>query len=139
MERGSNKHNPRVDEQLEHETRALVQGHGESRSQESRLQEDTGDDEPDLRVGHRFGEDFDPDLGVSVATAEARAELARAFVPSLFPATRDVLLAYAEANPVPPSILERVRELPAGETYDNVQAMWQALGEPVEEHHTRAD
>ena len=139
MERGNTKHNARVDEQLEHETRAIEQGHGlESHTRADRLQEDGGEFDPEVRPSVRPGEDdVDPPLGVSVRTAQERSALAIAFVPSLFPATRDELLAYAESHPVPDPIVERVRSLPAGQTYENVQAVWQALGEPVEEHHTR--
>lgn len=140
MERGNTKHNPRVDEQLEHETRAIEQGHGvESHTRADRLQEDTGDDDPDVSPATRFEDEIDPPLGVSVRTAQERSELALAFVPSLFPATRDELLGYAEANPVPENVVERVRTLPADRPYDNVQAIWLALGEPAEEHHTRSN
>jgi hypothetical protein len=47
MERGSHKHSPRVDEEMERETRSLTQGAPvEARSDESRMEEPAGDEEP---------------------------------------------------------------------------------------------
>ena len=46
MERGSDKHTPRLDDELEHETRSMTQGSPiEARSQEERMKEPPGDDE----------------------------------------------------------------------------------------------
>ena len=73
MERGSDKHGPRVDEELDHETRSLRQGAPvESRVEEHREQEGPGE------------------------------------------------------------VLERLQALPAGRAYENVQAVWAALGGTVE-------
>jgi hypothetical protein len=47
LERGSDKHSPRVDEELDHETRSLQQGAPlESRVEEFREQEGPGEDQP---------------------------------------------------------------------------------------------
>ena len=46
MERGSAKHSPRVDEEMEKEVSSLTHGAPiEARSQESRMKEPAGDDE----------------------------------------------------------------------------------------------
>ena len=47
MERGSDKHTPRLDDELDHETRAMTQGSpSEARSREERMKEPPGDGEP---------------------------------------------------------------------------------------------
>ncbi len=47
MERGSDKHTPRLDDELDHETRSMTQGSPiEARADEERMKEPAGDDEP---------------------------------------------------------------------------------------------
>jgi hypothetical protein len=47
MERGSDKHTPRLDDELEHETRSMTQGSPiEARSRGERMKEPPADDEP---------------------------------------------------------------------------------------------
>jgi Protein of unknown function (DUF2795) len=131
LERGSDKHSPRVDEELEHETRSLQQGAPlESRVEEFREQEGPGDDQPtpDARLtgGRATAASLDLD------DAETRADIARFLHPSTFPADREALLADAEGNHAPAEVLERLQALPAGRTYENVQDVWRALGGTVE-------
>ena len=125
MERGSDKHSPRVDEELDHETRSLQQGAPiESRVEEFREQEGPGEDqptpEPRLTEGLTGSLDLDD--------AEARSDIARYLDPSAFPADRDGLVANAEANNAPEAVLERLQALPAGRTYDALPDVWAALG-----------
>jgi hypothetical protein len=47
MERGSDKHSPRVDEEMEHETSSMTRGSPiEARSDEGRMKEPPADQEP---------------------------------------------------------------------------------------------
>jgi hypothetical protein len=129
LERGSDKHSPRVDEQLEHETRSLQQGSPvESRVEEFREQEGPGDDqptpEPRLHEGRTGSLDLDD--------AEARSDIARYLDPAAFPADREGLLASAEANHAPDQVLERLQALPGGRTYGSLPEVWSALGGTVE-------
>ena len=131
MERGSDKHSPRVDEQLDHDTRSLTQGAPvESRVEEHREQEGPGEDQPtpDARLtgGRATAGSLDLD------DAETRADIARFLTPSVFPAEREALLTDAEANHAPEEVLERLRALPAGRAYENVQDVWSTLGGTVE-------
>jgi Protein of unknown function (DUF2795) len=131
LERGSDKHSPRVDEQLEHETRSLRQGSPvESRVEEHREQEGPGDDQPtpDARLagGRATAASLDLD------DAETRADIARFLDPSAFPADREALLANAEGNQAPAEVLERLQALPGGRAYENVQDVWATLGGTVE-------
>ncbi len=129
MERGSDKHSPRIDEQLEHETRSLQQGSPvESRVEEFREQEGPGDDQPtpaSRLTGGRTG-------SLDLDDAETRSDIARFLDPSTFPADREGLLANAEANNAPDTVLERLQALPGGTTYDGLPDVWSALGGTVE-------
>ena len=131
MERGSDKHGPRVDDELDRETRSLQQGAPvESRVEEHREQEGPGEDQPtpDARLsgGRATAASLDLD------DAEARADIARFLTPSAFPADREALLADAEGNHAPATVVERLQALPAGRAYENVQDIWGALGGTVE-------
>jgi uncharacterized protein DUF2795 len=130
-ERGSDKHGPRLDEDLHHHTRPLERGAPvEPRVQEAREQEGPADREPtpDARLagGRATAGSLDLD------DAEARADIARFLTPSVFPADREALLADATGNQAPEEVLERLQALPAGRAYENVQDVWGALGGTVE-------
>jgi Protein of unknown function (DUF2795) len=131
LERGSDKHSPRLDEELDHETRSIQQGSPvESRVEEHREQEGPGEDQPtpDARLsgGRATAASLDLD------DAETRADIARFLTPSTFPADREALVADAEGNHAPEDVLERIRALPAGRAYENVQDVWGTLGGTVE-------
>ena len=129
MERGSDKHSPRVDEELDHETRSLQQGAPiESRVEEFREQEGPGEGQPTPEP--RLSEDQTGSLDLD--DAEARSDIARYLDPSAFPADREGLVANAEANNAPEAVLERLQALPAGRTYEAMPDVWAALGGTVE-------
>ena len=128
MERGSDKHSPRVDEELDHETRSLQQGAPlESRVEEFREQEGPGEDQPVPQPHLTEATD-----SLDLDDAEARSDIARYLDPSAFPADRDGLLDNAEANNAPEVVLERLKALPAGRTYEGLPDVWAALGGTVE-------
>ncbi|HEY7607324.1 MAG TPA: DUF2795 domain-containing protein [Actinomycetota bacterium] len=128
MERGSDKHSPRVDEELDHETRSLQQGAPvESRVEEHREQEGPGEDQPTPES--RLHEE---PASLDLDDAEARSDIARYLDPAAFPADRDALLDNAEANNAPEVVLERLQALPAGRTYERLPDVWAALGGTVE-------
>jgi Protein of unknown function (DUF2795) len=131
LERGSDKHGPRVDDELDRATRSLQQGAPvESRVEEHREQEGPGDDQPvpDARLAEGRATAASLDLD----DAETRADIARFLAPSVFPADREALLADAEGNHATDEVLERLRALPAGRAYENLQDVWSALGGTVE-------
>jgi SHS2 domain-containing protein len=127
LEPGSDKHGPRVDEELEHETQSLQQGASvERRVEEHREQKAPGEGQPttDARLSGGRARAASLDLD----DAEARAKIARFLTPSAFPAYREALLAEAEGNQAPEVVLERLQALPEGRTYENVQDLLGALG-----------
>ncbi|HEX2047514.1 MAG TPA: DUF2795 domain-containing protein [Acidimicrobiales bacterium] len=134
MERGSDKHSPRIDDGLAHDTRPLTQGAPmESRADEARQQEGAADDEPttdalltgDLHPGQSQEALLDHD------EAEARSRIASHLRPSIWPADRAELIRCAQELNAPPDILDRLRGLPEG-TYTHTEAVWEALGGRVE-------
>lgn len=126
MERESTKHGRRLDEELRHETASVVTGAPvAAQSREDRRQEDP-DEGLDVEGGAR------PDVPargpVDDEEATERAELARAVSPARFPARRHALVEAAEASGADDRVLGELRSLPADARYDNVQAIWDALG-----------
>jgi hypothetical protein len=134
MERGSDKHSPRIDDNLAHDTRSLTQGAPmEARADEARHQEGAGDDEPTtdaLLTGDLHPEQGNESL-LDHDEAEERSRLAASLRPSVFPADREALLQCAEELNAPPDILDKLRRLPDG-TFTHTEAVWESLGGRVE-------
>jgi hypothetical protein len=133
-ERGSDKSGPRIDEERERETEAIERGAPvPSRSEEFREVEGAGDDEPtpDARLSGDRGMVPEDQLGPD--ELEARSDIARHLDPSIFPADWQAVLQSARDNNAPAGVLAELARLPRGTTFDNVQAVWEALGGPPEE------
>ncbi len=134
MERGSDKHSPRIDENLERDTRSLTQGSsGEARADEGRLQEGAADDEPttDALLSGDLHPEQSNDALHDHDEAEARSKLASFLRPSIWPADREALLQCAQEENAPPDVLAQLRRLPEG-TFTHTEAVWEALGGRVE-------
>ena len=134
MPRGSDKHSPRIDENLEHDTRSLIQGAPmESRADEARQQEGAADAEPttdallsgELHPEQANGDDLGHD------EVEARSRLAAHLRPSIWPADRETLLACARELNAPPDVLDQLSQLPDGQ-FSHTEAVWEAIGGRVE-------
>jgi hypothetical protein len=133
VERGSDKHGPLVDETLKHETEALVRAGHESHVEEWREAEPAGEDEPeaDLAPDRTLVGGTPP--GLTPEDVEGRAELAEYLRGAGFPAVREQLIWSAEDNHAPERIVDRLRTLPSGRTFDNVAEVWVVLGGGHEE------
>jgi hypothetical protein len=131
MERETDKHSPRVDDAMAHDVESLLKGAPiESRAQESRLQED-----PEVGPGRRF--DAEPaGKGISASEADRRADLSRHLAAVKFPAGTDDLVAAARDATAPDDVVSALGLLPEDQTFDNVQAVWLAMGGAVEGPHT---
>jgi hypothetical protein len=130
--RESTKHSARLDDQLKHETRSLEQGAPiESRVREDLEKEGPADDERDVDAHTAAPGSLGSD------PVEARRELSRHLRASVFPASRDALLAEAESQHAPSSVHAALSALPADERYDTVHEVWAALaGLPPDEART---
>jgi hypothetical protein len=129
----SDKHGPLLDEELEHETRGLVQGGHSTRAEEFRDPEPAGEDQP---TGDRiYPEDRrgNPE-GMTQDDVDERTDIARSLGTSAFPGDRDSLVAVAEENEATDHVVGLLRSLPAGRAFENVQDVARALGLHVETH-----
>lgn len=132
MEPETVKHSPRIDDAMAEDLAPLLHGAPvESRAQESRLQED-----PAVGAGQRAQAHDAVGLGISETDANRRAELARHLASAAFPARRDHLVFAAEEAFAPPDVVDDLRRLPPDGEYENVQAVWVALGGEPEDSHT---
>lgn len=124
MERSSDQHGPRIDEDLDRMTQSVTRGGPvESRAEEEREQEGPADEEPvpDAVIhppgsGDAAGDDF-----------ELRSEIARHLEPSVFPGSRDDVIGSAQRAQAPADVLRWLERLPDGH-YPNVESVWEALG-----------
>jgi len=128
----STKHNPRVDEELEHEVQGMLKGEHQTRAEEWREVEPSAEGDPDV--------DADPSgtlvggtpVGMTADAVEARAELARWLDRADFPSTGPALVEAALDHRAPDAIVAELRRLPDGETYERVGDVVRALGYPTE-------
>jgi hypothetical protein len=100
MERGSDKHSPRVDDAMESDVSGLLTGGRTSGPHGSNLSHDE---------------------------IERRTELARHLRPGVFPARPGELVETAVAAHAPDWVVTRLDSLPDG-LYDHFEAVWEALG-----------
>jgi hypothetical protein len=134
VERGSDKHSVRLDEQVKHEVSGMVRSGRTTHAEEWKDPEPSGEDQPDV--------DRAPDAtmvgavpeGTTADDIEGRSELAAALGKEVWPATADTLAACAKASAAPDRVLDLLGGLPADRTYRNVQEVWVALGGGAEQH-----
>ncbi|HEX2148732.1 MAG TPA: DUF2795 domain-containing protein [Actinomycetota bacterium] len=65
--------------------------------------------------------------------AEQRSRLAISVKQTIFPADKKTLVEDAEQNYADDWVISRLKQLPEGTTFENVQQVWEALG-GSEEH-----
>jgi hypothetical protein len=125
LDRGNSKHGPRLDEQMEQETRGLTQGGPtDGRAEEWHEPEPSGEDQPDVGTG-RSQMGGSP-TGMTPEERDERSDLGRYLRRSVFPADRDALVAEARENQAPDGMVALLRRLPAGTTFQNVAEAWAA-------------
>lgn len=130
MERGSNKHGPRLDEQMSQEVSGLVQGPGAagSRVNESRQPEPAGEDQPEPTTAPAGELRTGAPKGMSSTDVEQRSRLGRFINLSALPGNRETLLRNARDNDAPDDIITELNRLPDGIEYQTVSEVWAALG-----------
>ncbi len=131
MERGSDKHSPRIDDGLKHDTRPLTQGSpSEARADEGRHQEGAADGEPttDALLSGDLHPEQSNDVQLDHDEAEARGRIAAYLRPSIWPADREAIVACAQELNASPDVVDRLRD----GTFSHTEAVWEALGGKVE-------
>jgi hypothetical protein len=131
MERESNKHSPRVDEEMKRETAPLTHGAPvDSRAQESREPEGPADREPTSdEVISTKGET--PSRSLPDDQVELRRDLARYIEGAIFPASREEIIDNARQAGAPDQIVATLERLPTGR-FQAFPDVWAALGGEVE-------
>lgn len=133
MQRGSDRHGPRLDDELRRETEALERSGVQPHREEWRQPEPAAEGEPEAsrtpRPVYRGG----TPPGLDPADVEARTELARHLDPAAFPADRAGLLRSAASNHAPDEVVETIEALPDGVRFETMQEVWTALGGGAEE------
>ena len=132
MERGSNKHGPMRDEEMEHEVQGLEKGEKSSHAEAWKDPEPAGEDQPDVDMAPDGTLTGGTPPGMSENDVGGRSDLAAYLGRSAYPAERDELIGVAESNNATDSVLAELRSLPAGKRFDNVNDVWQALGRGTE-------
>jgi len=108
----------------------MTEGSGAgSRVEEWRETEPSGDDEPDASLVPDLdaGEEGGAGSGMSPQDRERRSQLGRYLRRSVFPANASALVAEAQANNAPDSIVDTLSGLPTSTTYANVADVWATL------------
>ncbi|MEW9530113.1 DUF2795 domain-containing protein [Microbispora sp. NPDC049125] len=133
IQRGSDKHGRRLDEEQKHETQGLVKGSGTSRAEEWREPEPTHQPENDLAPQRRQPSGREPGtpIGITPADVERRSNLAKWLSDAGFPADSVRLLAHAEERNAPDAVIDAVRRLPDMK-FHNIGEVAEALGLGIE-------
>jgi|SRR5579872_65686 len=127
MER-STQRSPRLDDEMTRETEALIQsGQTESRTEEALIKEGLLPDEqppagaPSAHRPAGAGQLGDDEV-------ERRSELGRWLEPHLFPALGSALVDAAGERGAPDGVLGLLSALDPEQSYQNVEAVWEAAG-----------
>jgi hypothetical protein len=128
----STKHNPRLDEELEHEMQGMLKGERQTRAEEWREVEPSAEGDPDV--------DADPagtlvggtPVGMDRDAVVARAELARWLDRADYPSDGPQLVEHARDHHAPDAIVEELQRLPSGQTFERIGDVVRALGYPTE-------
>lgn len=134
MQRGSDKHGPRVDDAMSEDVRGLTQSGHDVRAEEWRSAEPAGEDQPDVdRVPGADSRAGTPD-GMTPEDLERRAELAAALGKEIWPADAATIQQRVEESNAPDRVRELVSRLPKQRVYQGASEVWAAAtGEPSEE------
>ncbi|NJC86888.1 DUF2795 domain-containing protein, partial [Planosporangium mesophilum] len=127
MERGNSKHGPRLDDEMEHEVRGMLQGGVETRVEEWRDPEPPGEDQPTATRAPRGYERAGAPIGMTPEEVDQRSRIGRFIPMSALPGDRDDLLAAAEEMEAPDDVIDRLASLPADRVFETINQVWAAL------------
>jgi hypothetical protein len=126
MDRGSNKHSPRVDDQMAAEVRGTVQGTAGARAEEWKMAEPSGEDQPRVSLVPEGEYARGEPNGVGSPHGEAFSRFGSYIGLSALPGDRAALLKSAGDLEAPDDVVARLESLPEGTVYQNVAEAWWA-------------
>jgi Protein of unknown function (DUF2795) len=137
MERGSSKHSPGVDEEMEHEVQGMMAAERPTRAEEWKEAEPAGEDQPDPGR-HEVTDEHQPAVpdGMTPEEVELRSQIGAALPRSVFPADGSGLLAQLVDGNAPDRLRQLIAQLPDGEVYHQVGEVVRALGLHEEDHRS---
>lgn len=131
----SDKTGPLRDDELKAETAGLFRANRQTRAEEWHEIEPSGEDEPDVdRAPDSTLTGGTPD-GMTADDVQLRSQLATYLGREIYPAVREQLIGVAMDQHAPDAVVERIKRLPSGRQFTNVNDVWAALGGSVE--HSR--
>ena len=128
----STKHNPRVDEELEHEIQGMLKAERATRAEEWREVEPVAEGDPDISADPAGTLVGGTPVGMDADAVVARAELARWLDRADFPATGVELVEAARDHRAPDAVVAELAKLPEGDSYERIGDVVRALGYPTE-------
>ncbi|MGY1746829.1 DUF2795 domain-containing protein [Blastococcus sp. SYSU D00695] len=128
----STKHNPRLDEEIEHEIQGMLKAEHATRSHEWREAEPVAEGEPDLTADPTGTLVGGVPVGMTEDAVVARAELARWLDRADFPADGPTLVEAALDHRATDAVVDELRRLPEGQTFERIGDVVRALGYPTE-------
>jgi hypothetical protein len=128
----STKHSPRVDEEMEHEIQGMLKGEHATRAEEWREVEPVAEGEPDIDANPAGTLVGGTPVGMDADAVVRRAELARWLGRADFPSDGPALVEAALDHRAPDAVVDELRRLPEGETYERIGDVVRALGYPTE-------
>jgi len=124
MDRGSNKHSPRVDDSMAEEVRGNTPG---ARAEEWKMAEPSGEDQPQTTLVPDDDYGLGEPAGVGNADAEEFSRFG-SYLGRAFPGDRDRLTASAHNLNAPDDILADLASLPPSTEFATAAEVWKALG-----------
>ncbi|WP_347058160.1 DUF2795 domain-containing protein [Blastococcus sp. HT6-30] len=128
----STKHNPRLDEELEHEVQGMMKAERATRAHEWREVEPVAEGDPDIDADPAGTLTGGVPVGMTEDAVVARAELARWLDRADFPSTGPELVEAARDHRAPDVVAAELARLPEGETFERIGDVVRALGYPTE-------
>ncbi|NEK87517.1 DUF2795 domain-containing protein [Blastococcus saxobsidens] len=128
----STKHNPRLDEELEHEMQGMLKAERATRSNEWREVEPVAEGEPDIDSNPAGTLVGGVPVGMTEDAVVVRSELARWLDRADFPSTGPALVEAALDHRAPDAVVAELQRLPEGETFERIGDVVRALGYPTE-------
>jgi hypothetical protein len=129
-ERGSFKHGPRLDDQMEQEDEPIVRAGQPAHTEEWRQTEPFEENylEEELPPSEQPG----TPAGLTPADVDRRFDIARWLEPHKFPADRDTMLGYLRDTGAPDEVIDAISRLPARHEFTRSAEVLSALGLPTE-------
>jgi hypothetical protein len=131
MERGSDKHGPRLDDQQKHETEGLVRGGGSTHAEEWKGTEAMPGPGEGSPQSYPPGREPGTAEGITQHGVDVRSDLAKWLSDAHWPAKKGELLRHARQADAPDQVADMVESLP-DRRYANIAEVAEALGLGVE-------